>query len=54
MYEAEERGKEIGKEIGEYEKAVNIAKKMFAFGMSSEMISKITNLSEQDWKSETI
>ncbi len=64
MYEAEERGKEIGKEIGketgikigkeigEYDKAVAIAKNMFAFGMSPEVISKITNLSEQDWKSE--
>ena len=63
MYEAEERGKEIGKEIGketgikigkeigEYEKAVAIAKNMLAFGMSPEMITKITNLSEQDLKS---
>ena len=48
MYEAEERGKEIG----EYEKAISIAKNMLAFGMSPEVISKITNLSEQDWKSE--
>ena len=54
MYEAEERGKEIGKEIGEYEKAVSIAKNMLAFGISPEVISKITNLSEQDWISETV
>ena len=67
MYEAEERGKEIGKEIGketgikigkeigkeigEYEKAVAIAKNMLTFGMSPEIITKITNLSEQDLKS---
>ena len=62
MYEAEERGKEIGKEtgikigkeIGEYEKAIAIAKNMLAFGMSSEMICKITNLSEQDLKSKLL
>ena len=35
----------------EYEKAVAIAKNMLAFGMSPEMITKITNLSEQDLKS---
>ena len=50
MYEAEKRGKEIG----EYEKAINIAKNMFAFGVAPELISKITNLSEQDWISEPI
>ena len=62
MQEAEERGKEIGKEdgikigkeIGEYEKAIAIAKNMLSFGISPEIICKITNLSEQDWKSEII
>ena len=54
MYEATERGKEtgiqIGKEIGEYEKAVKIAKNMLALGISPELIAKATNLSELDWK----
>lgn len=50
MYEAEERGKEIGKEIGQHEKAINIAKNMLALGISPEIITKVTNLSELDWK----
>ena len=49
MYEAEERGKEIGKEIGEYEKAISIAKNMVALGLSPDIIAKVTNLSEADW-----
>ena len=49
MYEAEERGKEIGREIGEYEKAVSIAKNMLALGLSPDIITKVTNLSEADW-----
>ena len=45
MYEAEERGKEIG----EYEKAISIAKNMVALGLSPDIIAKVTNLSEADW-----
>ena len=36
--------------MGEYEKAINIAKNMLALGISPELIAKATNLSELDWK----
>ena len=62
MYEAQERGiaigeergiaigEERGKEIGKHEEAVNIAKNLLALGLSADVISKVTNLSESEWK----
>ena len=57
MLEAELRGREIdrkeGQEIGqkegqatgEYEKAIQIAKNMFAIGLSEDMVTQVTGLS---------
>ena len=57
MLEAELRGREIGRKegqeigqkegqaTGEYEKAIQIAKNMFAIGLSEDMVTQVTGLS---------
>ncbi len=52
MYEAEERGEargtEKGIEIGEAQKAINIARNLIELGLSSDIISKGTGLSVEE------
>ena len=49
MYEAEQRGEERGMQrgmqIGEYEKAISIARNLLAFGIAPDIIVKTTKLS---------
>uniref|UniRef100_UPI004056F018 Rpn family recombination-promoting nuclease/putative transposase n=1 Tax=Agathobacter sp. TaxID=2021311 RepID=UPI004056F018 len=54
MYEAEQRGEERGMqrgmELGEYEKAISIAKELLTFGIDIDIIVKTTKLSFEQIK----